>query len=367
MARVAFLLPDLRGGGAERVAASLVNGAARRGHLVDLLLMKAEGPNLSRIDPAVRIVDIRAERIRNVVRPLIGYLRRERPDALQVSMWPLTIAAIIAAKFVRPATRVVTTDHITLSRQYGASPFQMAWLKASVRLLYPLADVRIAVSRGSAEDLSRLSGSPVDTIYNPIPPIADGPSAEKAWPDGKRRILSAGALKDQKNHLLLLDAIGQVSPELKASLVIIGEGDLRPALKGRIVQLGLEHRVRLPGYVDDPSPYYRSADLFVLSSDYEGFGNVIVEALSAGLPVVSTDCPDGPAEILAGGKFGALVPCGDATALARAIETALGEPPDSDRLRSRAAEFGEDVAVDRYLAAMLEPAKPSQARGEGRR
>ena len=361
MSRISFVLPSMSGGGAERVTASLVNGAARRGHSVDLLLMRREGPNLARVDPAVRIVDLGAQRIRNVVGPLFRYLRRERPEALQVSMWPLTIAAIVAAKLARSGTKVITTDHITLSQEYGGSPPRIALLKASTRLFYPWADLRIAVSRGSATDLSRLSRSRVDTIYNPIPPITDGSVAKGEWPEGKRKILAAGRLIEQKNHLLLLNAVRQIDPELEVCLVIMGEGEMRPALQDRIVELGLERRVRLPGYVDDPAPYYRSADVFVLSSDYEGFGNVIVEAMSAGLPVVSTDCPDGPREILANGKFGTLVPCGDSKALAGAIEAALGEPTNSDRLRSRAAEFGEEVAVERYLEAMLGPAQRSHA------
>ncbi len=109
----------------------------------------------------------------------------------------------------------------------------------------------------------------------------------------------------------------------------------------------------MPGYMLNPSPYFRSADLFVLSSDYEGFGNVIVEAMSVGLPIVSTDCPDGPAEILSQGKFGTLVPPRNPAALARAIELALSSKTDAERQRRRAGEFGEDVAVALYLDAML--------------
>ncbi len=144
-----------------------------------------------------------------------------------------------------------------------------------------------------------------------------------------------------------------MSPDVDASLVIIGQGDLRAELQERIEKLGLENRIRMPGYILDPSPYFRSADLFVLSSDYEGFGNVIVEAMSVGLPVVSTDCPDGPAEILNRGEFGTLVPIRDPMALARAIELALSSKNDAERQRRRAAEFGEDGAVSRYLDAML--------------
>jgi glycosyltransferase involved in cell wall biosynthesis len=348
MANLAFLISDMGDGGAERVAASLANGAARRGHKVELLLMKAEGPNLSLLEPSVRVIDFNASRIRGVIAPLIRYLRQERPDVLQISMWPMTVVGLIAAKVASVGTRIVVTEHITLSQQYASR--SMRW---SVRMFYRLADQRIAVSKGSARDLSRLSGVHVDTIYNPIVPIGAGPAAVEAWPPRRRKILAAGSLKEQKNHLLLVEAMSLLSPDVDASLVIIGEGELRGMLEDRVHRLGLQDRIRMPGYIKDPSPYFRAADLFVLSSDYEGFGNVIVEALSAGLPVVSTDCPDGPAEILNNGQFGSLVPCADPVALAKAIERALTSPNDDERQRQRAAEFSEEVAVSQYLAAML--------------
>jgi glycosyltransferase involved in cell wall biosynthesis len=356
MAKLAFLIGDMGDGGAERVVASLANGAARRGHDVDLLLMNAEGPNLALLEPRVRIIDLNARRIRNALVPLVRYVREERPQVLQISMWPLTIVGLIGAKLARVGTRIVLTEHITLSQQYG----ERRSMKWSVRIGYRFADRRIAVSNGSAEDLSRIARMPVQTIYNPIVPIGVGTSAAAAWPAGTRRILAAGSLKKQKNHLLLVEAMKLLNADANASLVIIGQGELQEALEERVRALGLEGRIRMPGYVDDPAPYFRAADLFVLSSDYEGFGNVLVEALSAGLPVVSTDCPDGPAEILKGGAFGGLVPRRDPVALARAIEHALSSEVDPERQRRRASDFNEDVAVSQYLAAMLEPMTPDE-------
>lgn len=352
MAKLAFLISDMGDGGAERVAASLANGAARRGHQVDLVLMTAEGPNLPLLDPSVRVIDLNARRIRNVIIPLIRYLRQERPEVLQISMWPLTIVGLISAKLALCGTRIVVTEHITLSQQYGTRR-SMRW---SVRMGYRFADRRTAVSQGSARDLARISGVPVDTIYNPIAPVGAGPTAAEAWPPGGCRILAAGSLKEQKNHELLIEAMSLVCSDVDASLVIIGQGELREIMEEQVQRLGLQDRVRMPGYVVDPSPYFRAADLFVLSSDYEGFGNVIVEALSAGLPVVSTDCPHGPAEILNDGEFGSLVPCADPQALANAIKAAMScKTTDRDRQRRRAADFAEERAVRQYLEAMLGP------------
>ena len=135
----------------------------------------------------------------------------------------------------------------------------------------------------------------------------------------------------------------------EARLMIVGQGQNEAKLRALVRELGLEGRVIFAGFHVDPAPFYASADLFVLSSDYEGFGNVIVEALSFGLPVVSTDCPSGPAEILGYGRWGGLVPVGDEEALAGAMAAALSAPVDRDALRARAADFAPEIAARKYL------------------
>lgn len=353
MSRLAFLIRDMGEGGAERVMASLVNGAVKRGHQVDLLMLNASGSNLARVAPEVRQIDLSCRRIRHALWPLIHYLRREQPVALHASMWPLTVLAIIAARLAGKPVRVVTADHASLIRQYGGTWAGRAALIASLRTFYPLADCRISVSEGNAAELSQLSKTPFLTVHNPIAPVGDGPAATDAWPPGTRRLLAAGEFKTEKNFLLLVRAMALLDPALNAGLVIIGQGALKEDVKNLADRLGVADRVRMPGYAADPAPYYRAAELFVLSSDCEGFGNVLVEAMSAGLPVVSTDCPYGPREILGGGRFGTLVPPDDAPRLAHAIEAALQTAHDRDELRSRAADFDEDRAVDSYLTAMI--------------
>lgn len=362
MARIAFLIKDMGAGGAERVALSLIQGFVRRGHEVDLVLMHNAGRFLAQVPPEVRLFDLKAPRVRNVVRPLGRYLKSRRPDALQVSMWPLPIAAIIAARIARVPTRIVLSEHSVLSREYGASKARMAMLRASTRLFYPRAHHRVAVSRGSARDLAALAGlsaARVTTVLNPIaaPPadfVAD-PKATAAWGGARFRILSVGALKAEKNQALLIRAFARLDPALDASLVILGEGAERARLEQLIDDLGVAERVKLPGFSDDLWSFYAAASLFVLSSDFEGFGNVLVEAMAAGLPVVSTDCDFGPAEILDGGAYGTLVPCGSEELLAQAMADALAKPRDPELLKSRARDFAEDVAVDRYLELLLNP------------
>ncbi|MBV8908751.1 MAG: glycosyltransferase, partial [Sphingomonas sp.] len=283
-------------------------------------------------------------------------LRERRPDALQVSLWPLTVAGIIAARLSRVPVRVVVSDHISLSCQFAGERLRLALLKLTTRFFYPWADARICVSQGSARDLARLSGIPekaITTVYNPVPAPASTTGLSDAWGTAKACFLAVGTLKDQKNHALLIDAFARVTERLDAKLIIVGDGPLKSALQRRIDELGLHHRVKLAGHVPDPSPYYASADVLVLSSDYEGFALVIVEALHHGLGIVSTDCPDGPAEILKNGEFGRLVTVGDVAALTDAMVDEFNNRRDPQEQRRRAADFSPDLAADAYLAALL--------------
>ena len=372
MARIAFLLPNLTPGGAERVGLTLCQSFVERGHEVDLLVAEKRGALVDQVPPGVRLVDLNAKRIRDVPFQLSRYLRDRQPDALQVSLWPLTVIGIIAARLSRVPVRVVVSDHISLSRQFGHEKLRLAWLRLTTRFVYPLADARICVSRGSARDLAHLSGMPeqaITTVYNPVPAPAATLASSNAWGTAKARFLAVGTLKDQKNHELLIDAFARVTEKLDAKLVIVGDGPLKGALQRQIDALGLHDRVELAGHVSDPSAFYASANVFVLSSDYEGFALVIVEALHHGLGIVSTDCPDGPAEILRGGEFGRLVPVGDAASLVAAMLDEFNNRRDAERQCRRAADFSPDRAADAYLSLLLgqgdrdEPIPRAEANG----
>ncbi|MCL6730151.1 glycosyltransferase [Sphingomonas hankyongi] len=359
MARLAFVLPSLAGGGAERVALTLVNAFAGAGHDIDLVLASAEGELLRLVPSDVRVFDLRAKRFRNALWPLVRYLRQARPDAVQVSMWPLTILAILARLLSGVRTRLVVSDHGILSHQYG-DVVTKRWLRWSVRRLYPIANARIAVSTAAVHDLAKLSGMPEKSftvVHNPILSAPATPAekkrAEQLWPEGKKRILSVGSFVPVKNHALLIDALANVHSACGASLMILGEGDCRQALQEMVRARGIADRVAMPGFAINPTAYFENADLFVLSSNHEAYSLVLVEAMAAGLPVVSTDC-GGPREILDHGRFGRLVPVGDAPALAQAIADTLRENIDPERQKARARELAKD-ALARYEALLLKP------------
>jgi glycosyltransferase involved in cell wall biosynthesis len=276
---------------------------------------------------------------------------------MQVRMWPLTVAAIIARSLSGVTTKLVVSDHAVLSDHYRSRATQAA-LRLTTRLFYPRADVRVSVSGGAARDLATLSGLPVATftvIHNPaeLPvKIASSREAEGLWGEGRPRILTVGKLKEEKDQQLLVRAFAQLKGVPNARLMIAGDGPLLEPLQALVRELGIAERVVFPGYVADPWPLYASADLFVLPSREESFGNVLVEALHAGLPIVSTR-NTGAFEILDGGRFGALVDKADAEAFANAIEEALAKPHNARPGRARAKALCGDGAVRTYHQLLL--------------
>ena len=349
---VAIFLPNLGGGGAERVALASAADLVRKGHRVDMVLVDAKGDFLPLVPKGVRVVDLKAPRIIAALPLLVRYLREKHPDVLHAVMWPVTAVAIMAHKLARSNARLVVSDQVALSRQVTGG-LQRRLLEWTTRLLYPLADVRIACSRVAADDLARLSRIPrerIEVIYNPISPptrIKTNAGVEALWHGQGPRLITVGNLKAQKNHALLLDAFARLGNR-DARLMILGQGSLQPALERQAAELGIGDRVVFPGFAVDPWPFLASADLFVLSSDYEGFPLVLAEAMQAGLKVVSTDCVSGPAEMLDGGRFGRLVPCGDAEALAKAMDAALADPPEPKRMKARAEVMAGTGMIDRY-------------------
>jgi glycosyltransferase involved in cell wall biosynthesis len=319
--------------------------------------MQARGELLPEAEAAFSVVDLECSRARNLPGALRRYLRAHNPDALLAAMWPLTTIAPLARLWGYRG-RIVVSEHNNLSAQYGGKGrVHLAALRGSMAAGYRLADAIVGVSGGVVDNIATLSGlarKRFDVIHNPVAPrpVPEAAVLEKIdamWPTrGGCRIVTVGSMKTQKNHPLLLRAFAQIQTS-NASLMFLGTGAGEADLRALAVELGVADRVVFAGFHPDPTPFYMTADLFVLSSDYEGFGNVIVEALACGTPVVSTDCPSGPAEILEHGKYGALVPVGDPGALAATMEQALTTPHDPDMLKRRAADFAPAIAAKRYL------------------
>jgi glycosyltransferase involved in cell wall biosynthesis len=358
MKKLAILMPNLNGGGAERVAVNLANKFSLLGYAVDMVLLSSTGQFLTELRSEIVVVDLKVKRLRNAVLPLASYFRQSRPDSVLACMWPLSVAAVCARKLSRIPFRLILSEHTTWSRAEILSRWSLGWqVSTSMHLFFPKADGIVTVSNGAADDLAsfaNLDRNAITVIYNPIvgyakPQLSALRPPPEWWTGGHLKVLAVGTLKPIKDHQLLLEATALLRKRVDARLLILGEGECRTALEARAFLLNIDSSVFMPGFVNDPSPYFQQADLFVLSSKMEGFGNVIVEALAAGTPVVSTDCESGPREILSDGKFGLLTPVGDAVALSNAMAESLSTQHDHAALKGRAQYFTIDKSVDQYL------------------
>ncbi|MGB5686211.1 MAG: glycosyltransferase [Candidatus Electrothrix sp.] len=357
--KIAILLPDLRGGGAERLHVNLANHWITQGHSVEFVLMQKYGELLPLLSDDINVIELGIDRIRQAIFPLRIYLKKSKPDIILSAMWPLTSATVIAWLLSGKQGHLFLSDHnqLTVSciQELNVSAF---FLKFLLHVTYPFASGIIAVSQGVKEDLrqlGRFSDDQVKVIYNPAATGATACCEQQVsrgafWGQGfKYHILSVGSLKKQKDHATLIRAFARLPSKLKAKLTILGEGPLRKELETLIDHLKLKEQVIMPGFVTDPKPWFSTADLFVLSSQWEGFGNVLVEALECGIPIVSTDCASGPSEILENGRYGRLVLVGNEIALATAMGEALIEEPDRELLKSRANEFSVERISAQYL------------------
>jgi len=359
--RLACFVNSLQGGGSERILVTLANGFAAEGLAVDLVLGRAQGPFLKAVAPAVRIVDLGTSQALPGFCRLVRYLRQARPPVLLATNLMNNVAAVAAVRLLRQRTRVVINEGSVFSRTLRS---QRGHTKLSIRAAamiapaaYRRADAVVAVSRGAAADLAARAHVPaarVVAIYNPaitdelVAAACETPT-HRWYREGRPVILAVGRLHPAKDYPTLLQAFRATRDTWPdARLLILGDGPSRPMLERRCAELGLQDYVDMPGFSANPYACMRAAAVYVLSSAWEGFSNTLVEALVCGCPVVSTDCPCGPAEILEGGRLGALVPVGDSQALARAMVQAVNGPrlptPGPDWRQA----FSVRAALDQY-------------------
>jgi len=379
---------------------TLAGALHERGHRVDLVLARAVGNFFDEIHPGVRVVDLGVRtilpalpallrlpsegvhllpaflppappRVLGAIPSLARYLRTERPEAMLSALNYSNLAALWARRLSGAPTRLVVSERNTLSlRAERAGDRGLRALPGMIRRFYPWADAVIAVSDGVADDLARVAGLPreaIVTTWNPVvsPALAEAAAEplDHAWfqPGEPPVVLGAGKLRPQKDFATLLDAFAELRALRPARLVLLGEGPEESRLRVRARRLGISADVAFAGFVRNPFAYMARAAVFALSSAWEGLPAVLIQAMACGCPVVSTDCPSGPSEILEGGVHGPLVPVGDARALAAAILRVLDEPGDAERRRRRAQDFSVERAAERYEAVLL----PRPAQGGG--
>ncbi len=325
--KVAFFLPHLGGGGAEKVMVTFANEFAARGYKVDMVLVKAVGTYIGLLSEEVRVVNLGSANTYFSMPALVSYLREQQPLVLLSSLNLTNLFALLARAFSRSELRVAIRIENMISIQR-----RVYWKKILEKILlswvYPRADTIIAVSRAVAEDAAKYTGiehSLIHAINNPVitPELMDKARLTPAHPwfgnDSPPVILGVGRLTAQKDFATLLKAFALLRSRRLARLIILGEGEQRDLLVEMAQKLKIDRDLQMPGFVADPLSYMHGCQVFVLSSLYEGLPGALIEALASGCPVISTDGPGGAREILANGKYGDLVPVGDPDAMADAI------------------------------------------------
>lgn len=362
---ICVFIPTLNGGGAERAMVTLANEFAMRGYAVDLVVVNADGPFRSHVQAEVKVVELGTTGVLTALPSLVKYLRRSRPQAVLSAMGHTNVVAIMGRALSRQSPRLVISERSTFSiawehaRKRG-SRLTAAAMPRLARLLYPRADAVVSVSYGVAEDLLKHVPVPAERshiVYNPVVgpdfnTYADQPLDHPWFAAGAPPvIIGVGRLTTAKNFPLLINAFANVRSRRNCRLVILGEGEQRAALEVLAERLGIANDFLMPGFVDNPLPWMRQASLFVLSSSWEGLPAVLIQAMGCGTPVISTDCPSGPSEILMQGKWGKLVPVGDTASLSQAMHDALDHPSEFD-VKIRASDFNLAQSVDAYLRVL---------------
>lgn len=388
MKKIAFYLGNLSSSSVPNLTLQIINGLDRNRY-IPVVIVNRKVPD-EQVPLGSKILYLHTDYsigfkqvflfLRRVYR-LSRILGQERPDLLFTGLNRLNICAFVAVLISRIRCRIVITEH-TAPYTELKTPISLLWKTAKqypndsflinllyfisnrcmmvlIRLLYPSATTIICVSKGISSELQTHFGikpSRLKVIYNSIDPekIRSQSRVEIIHPRFDRSvpiIITAGRLTRQKDHLTLLRAFATIRSHHQARLIILGEGEYRPLLEDFIQTLHLQEDVWMPGHVENPFAYFSLASVFVLSSIYEGFVLVILEAFASGIPVVSTDCPCGTSEIIQSERNGLLVPVGNDTMMAKAIIRILQDQPFSQRLTDQAGKTLTRFSQEDYLKA----------------
>jgi len=364
--RIFFLIPVLKGGGAERNIINLIKNIHKDYFDVTIVAGNIGGSLESELSEDVKMINMQQSTILGLLSGLRRVLKEEKPDIL-VSALPHINVISMMARSVSPQTKVVLTEHTTVSslsttartfvKRIGAKFI----LPVLMKIYYSSANKIICVSKGVKEDLSLILGNlpQIEVIYNPVfdesilelakEPLGEDESIfQKTCPV----IIAVGRLVKAKDYPSLLNAFERVLKVKRARLIILGEGPEENNLKDMVNALKIYNDVLFLGFKNNPYKYMANASLFVLSSKREGFGNVIVEAMACGTPVISTNCKSGPSEIINNEIDGLLVLPESTAALSDAIIKVLNDHDFAKKLSEngleRAKYFSIEKSVQQY-------------------
>jgi glycosyltransferase involved in cell wall biosynthesis len=363
--RITVLASFSGAGGVERMLVNLLHGFTALGRDVDLLTIRTASPHLDALPTAVRRIDLGARHSLGAVGALARHLHTERPPVLLAVKDRAGRAAVLARRLAGVPTPIVMRLGTNLGAALaGRHTLARRLRTAAVRRSWRRIEHIVAVSAGVAADTAALAHYPrgrISVIRNPVitsrltvqaalpcPHPWLTPAAQQQAPV----ILGAGRLERQKDFPTLLRAFARLRSARPCRLVLLGDGAWRERLLAEADALGVAADLDLPGFQANPYPFLANARLFALSSAWEGSPNVLTEAMALGTPVVATDCPSGPREILADGRFGPLVSVGDAPALAAAMARVLDDPLPTTTLQEAVSGYRADASAAAYAAVL---------------
>ena len=352
--------------GVDRLIRHLVPSLARRGYSVDVLKIRNHGPVIEDQLQGVQLIDLKVKHVYSSFPALVRYLKHRRPDVMLTDKDRVNRTAILARAWSRVPTRLVLSSGTTISIDLDNRGAFERWLqKRSMKYLYPHAENIVVTSEGVADDMAEYTGlarKRIQVVPCPVVPNEffglQLPRPDHPWfiADAPPVILGVGELGPRKDFVTLVNAFARLRANQNCRLVILGKGNQRDHLLSVANELGVANDIDLPGFESNPYPFMAHAAMLAMSSRWEGLGFVLIETLALGTPVVSTDCPSGPREILDGGRYGRLVPVGDAERLARAMAETLLNPLPTAFLQEAARPYEIERSTSAYLTAMgLDP------------
>jgi len=406
---ITLVQDDFGTGGVQKIFGTVANGIVSEKTQVEVVVYKNDGPWRQYLDPRVSVWELKpsnsliarlaalqsdpllvpqllrpillAPRVSETLRYLVSfanYLRLRRPTSLLTATPYINVEAVLARNLAHSQTRLVLSERTHLSQSVLSSSqrknrrWHRHYLGSLIRETYNKADAIIAISKGVADDLGSLGVhvEKIDVVYNPV--IGSDfterlrQPASHPWANDKSvpLLLFVGRFAPQKDLPTLLKAVSILLTRRSVRLLLMGGSAGRSKFevqKQRIFEmahrLGVRGCIDVIGFENNPLPYMRECSVFVLSSRFEGLGNVLIEALAAGASIVSTDCLSGPSEVLDGGRFGRLVPVGNAEALAEALLQALDSPCDKSHCNKVdrvdwLQRFRSDVGIKRYKSIL---------------
>lgn len=362
--KIAIFMSFSGDGGVERMMINLMQGLVAKNYIVDLVLAKSRGSFVDMIPAQVNIVRLGTSHTYTSLFPLMRYLKNSRPPVLLVAKHRAGLVAAWARRLTGMPERLVLRLGTTVSAALQGKPRIRHYIwHTTMRVFYPWIDKIAAVSQGVADDIIRISGlSPdhIKVIPNPVvtPELAAQATQPLShpWfePGSPPVIMGIGRLTYQKDFPTLIRAFARVRQQIPCRLVILGEGGERALYTSLATELGIADSIDLPGFIANPYAYLGRAGLFVLSSRWEGSPNALTEALALGIPVVATDCPSGPREILQNGLIGRLVPVGDVEQLAKAMLDTIKHPPSVSELQAAVSSYTIETSTLKYLEVLGE-------------